>query len=101
MYEIDLDVTECLLNIGKEDRLCLSMEAERENKEILQSCHPKILQRVLDAHHTERISLSYTGTDNVSIFVREKEHRYMLFSGINPWLESADFADRIKSLLSI
>jgi len=88
VYEVDSDIAFCLASISKEVREQLSVEARRRNEEILRKFHYKIFALVHSESKMERIACSYTGNENVSIYIKEKESMYKLFSSANPWLES-------------
>lgn len=95
-YEVDCDIADVLFALNQEVRTYLSSEAEEKNKDVLKQYHKRIFSLTQNVHYTERIVFSYTGTDNISMFVKEKGRQYKLFSGVNPWLESADLADGIN-----
>ena len=95
-YEIDSDIAFSLSHISKKDRELMSKAAKRKNEEMLGKYHRKILLWVQAVSNTMRIECSYTGTENVSIFIQEKEHRYKLFSSVNPWLESVNLLGSLK-----
>lgn len=95
-YEIDLDIADCLSHLSKEDRMEMSENARKKNEEVLSIHYKKIFESIQKVGESVRITFSYTGTENVNIFVREEEYQFQLFSSENPWLESANFADGIE-----
>ncbi|MDE6055989.1 MAG: hypothetical protein K2G55_20050 [Lachnospiraceae bacterium] len=96
-YDIDLNIAAQLLQLSEESRITLAKKAKKQNMETLEKYHKKIFASIQDVKKSARIKFSYTGTENISIYVREKKCEYKLFSSANPWMEGADLADGMKA----
>lgn len=93
VYEIDPYIAEQLYALDGDARRIMAGEAKKSNKEILEIYHRDILSGISEEKKESRIVYSYTGTENVSISIKEGKEQFRLFSSINPWSEASDYVN--------
>lgn len=95
-YEVDLFLFLQLKNVDQRERKYLIKEAKQQNEQVLHAYHKNIWELLCAENNCTRIECDYSGTENVSISVLEKNAKYKLFSNTNPWLESSGYIDAME-----
>lgn len=95
-YEVDLFLFKQLNNLSQSEREDLIKEAKHQNEQVLQTYHKDIWELLCGEKDCTRIECDFSGTENVSISVLEKNIKYRLFSDTNPWLESSGYIDAME-----
>lgn len=95
-YEVDLFLFQQLNNLSQSEREYLVKEAKYQNEQALQTYHRDIWELLCAENGCTRIACDYSGTENVSISVLDKNVKYKLFSDTNPWLESSGYIDAME-----
>lgn len=95
-YEIDPFLFQQLNNLSQSEREDLIKEANQQNGKALQTYHKDIWELLCTEKDCTRIECDYSGTENVSISVWEKNVKYKLFSDTNPWMESSGYIDAME-----
>lgn len=95
-YGVDLFLFQQLNNLRQSERKYLIKEAKHQNDQALRTYHKNIWELLWEKSGCTRIECDYSGTENVSISILERNVKYRLFSDTNPWLESSGYIDAME-----
>lgn len=94
--QMDSCVADQLSDITDKERMHLAESFRVENELALQKADERLLEWIRGQYCTPHVSCSYTGTENICIFISEGTQRFQLFSSVNPWREGAMLANQLR-----
>lgn len=91
VYRIDHYLSKILLDMNLADRKYLINLAKSNNEVAMKTYQTKLWNLIKKYNELDRIGISFSGTENISILIKEGNKKFKLFSDVNPWLEKTNF----------